>query len=187
MRLLAHHNLTRTLNSMLICLEILTEPGQEGTRPDRPDRQAHIDQSCPVWETGQTGQRGRPGRDLTGLRPDRTGCILHCLRGRVGGRKCTQRHSPGVLAHNQIIGPVVGLTLRAMHRASRYASGAQLTRKFGGARTATAHFCACRHSAFTRMPALVHDLQTHRVSLFGQARTCALEYSGGAYGTNCLQ
>ena len=34
---------------------------------------------------------------------------------------------------------------------------------------------------------LAHDPQTHRVSLFGRARTCALEYSGGAYQINCLQ
>ena len=63
----------------------------------------------------------------------------------------TQRHSPGVLAHNQIIGPVVGLTLRAVHPTRRCASGEQQMRRCAGASAPAAFMCACRHSTFERM------------------------------------
>ena len=80
-----------------------------------------------------------------------------------------------------------GRTMRPARSTCGCASGARLAREWRGTRAPAAIFCACRHCASNKKCILAHDPQTHRVSLFGRARTCALEYSGGTYQINCLQ
>ena len=53
-------------------------------------------------------------------------------------------------AHNHIIGPVVGPTLRPVHLARRSASDAQMSQKLCSARTGYPHFCASWHSTFDK-------------------------------------
>ena len=53
-------------------------------------------------------------------------------------------------AHNHIIGPVVGPTLRPVHLARRSASDAQMSQKLCSARAVYPHFCASWHSTFDK-------------------------------------
>ena len=45
--------------------------------PDRPVSHSKSVHTCPVCQTGQTGQGSRCERPMTGLRPDRSACVLH--------------------------------------------------------------------------------------------------------------